>query len=563
VDDLNNAVSQSLKDLVVRFPVLNEEAGRAWSAALLKWMQPEQLPRLTSLQARHSNELSALWQGYLADPSSGGGVKDRRFSGSEWQRLPYFRLLRDLHLLRERQWMDTVGMLDLDAATGRRIRFAIRQALDAVSPANFLGTNPEAIALARQTGSASLESGLKHLAEDVARGRISMSDETAYTVGRNLAITPGAVVYENEAMQLIQYSASTSRTDERPLFIVPPFINKYYILDLQEENSFVRFCVEQGLTVFMVSWRNVAEEEEGHLSWDDYLQSGVLTPLEVVREITGVSGVNVLGFCVGGTLLSCALSVSGAAVLKRVKSLTLLASMLDFSDTGDIGIFVDEAFVRQAEQDFRSGGIMAGKKLADTFSVLRANDLIWHFVVNNYLKGQKPPAFDLLYWNADSTNVPGPLYAYYLRNMYLENRVRLPGTLTMLGKKVDLRKLDCPVFAVAAREDHIVPWRTAYRSVRLLGGSPTFVLAQSGHVAGIISPPVGNRRGYAKGGPLMDNPDAWLDGAAHVSGSWWIHWMNWLKQHAGRQRIAPRSLGSKVHPVVETAPGRYVQIRIN
>jgi polyhydroxyalkanoate synthase len=456
--------------------------------------------------------------------------------------------------------MDMFDLLRLDPAIARRIKFLLRQGLDAASPANFLGFNPEAIALAQKTHNASVQEGLRRFADDVARGRISTSDETAYEVGRNLAITPGAVVYENAAMQLIQYRASTSTTHERPLFIVPPFINKYYILDLQARNSFVRFCVEQGITVFMVSWRNPGIDAPGNFSWDDYLRSGVLAPLQVVGEICPGTGVNALGFCVGGTLLTSAMAVADEVILTGIHSLTLLATMLDFSDAGELSVFVDEAFVRQAEQDYQGGGVVPAERLADTFSLLRANDLIWNFIVNNYLKGQQPRAFDLLYWNADSTNVPGPLYAYYLRSMYLENKLRVAGALTMLDRPVNLARLQTPVYALAAREDHIVPWRTAYHSAQLLTGPKRFILAQSGHVAGIVNPPHG--RGYAKG-PMTDDPDQWLTLSEEVPGSWWLDWVNWLKPQLGKLTKAPYAIGSPRYPALEPAPGRYVRMRSN
>lgn len=562
--DLEHLTGQALKDIAARLPVLSEDVRREWADAMAAVLRPENSVTLYSMQARHAGELSAVWEQVLNKTGAGANVgAHARPTGIDWENLAYFQLLRTLHSLRARQLMEFLDTLKLEGASRKCVGFLLRQAIDAASPANFAATNPEVIALAQQTASASLQRGVAQFAQDLARGRISTSDETQFEVGRNLAVTAGAVVFENSVMQLIQYQAATDSVSARPLFIVPPFINKFYILDLQPENSLVRYCVEQGITVFMVSWRNVKGTELGQLTWDDYLRQGILTPLEVAREITGATGLNVLGFCVGGTLLTCALAVADQAALKRIKSLTLLASMLDFSDTGEISVFVNETFVRQAEQDYLSGGIMPGGKLFDTFALLRANDLIWYFVVNNYLKGQAPRAFDLLYWNADSTNVPGRLYAYYLRNMYLENTLRVPGALDMLGRPVDLRRLQVPVFAVAARDDHIVPWRTAYASAQLLRGPLTFVLAQSGHIAGIINPPRSARRSYTKGGVIKDNPDAWLDGAESVAGSWWNYWLQWLRSHSGRSKVAKKILGSARYPVVEAAPGRYVRERID
>jgi polyhydroxyalkanoate synthase len=387
---------------------------------------------------------------------------------------------------------------------------------------------------------------------------ISMTDETAFEVGRNLAITPGAVVYENDFMQLIQYRPSTAAVFERPLVMVPPCINKYYILDLQQENSFVRYAVERGHTVFMVSWRNMPPAM-GRATWDDYLEHGVLRALAVALEACGAGKLNALGFCVGGTLLGAALAVLRAKGDERVTSLTLLATMLDFSDTGELSVFVDEAYVRKREQDFADGGVLHGRELALTFASLRANDLIWHYVVNNYLKGRTPEPFDLLYWNGDSTNLPGAMYAYYVRNTYLENSLRVPGKLTMLGVPVDLGRIDTPAYVLATREDHIVPWRTAFASTHLLGGRIEFVLSASGHIAGVINPASKNRRNFWLNAKLEQDPDRWLAGGTSQPGSWWKHWGDWLAAFGGREVPARSQLGSARHREIEPAPGRYVK----
>jgi polyhydroxyalkanoate synthase len=345
---------------------------------------------------------------------------------------------------------------------------------------------------------------------------------------------------------------------ERPLLIVPPFINKYYILDLQPQNSFTRYCVERGWLTYIVSWRNVSDAL-GSLTWDDYIEKGVFEPLRIVRESTSGAPVNTLGFCVGGTLLACALAVLAARGGSSVASLTLLASMLDFSDTGDVRAYVDRHYVQHCERQFAGGGVLPGSQLAATFSSLRANDLVWHFVVNNYLLGRDPKAFDLLYWNADSANVPGALYVYYLRNMYLENSLRVAGKLKMLGVAVDLAKIRVPAYVFAAMEDHIVPWRTAYRSGQLLGGSIRFVLGASGHVAGVINPASANRRHYWTGDSPSIDPDAWLAAAQQRAGSWWSDWSTWLEQHSGPRQPVPSSPAR--YPPLETAPGRYVRER--
>jgi polyhydroxyalkanoate synthase len=396
------------------------------------------------------------------------------------------------------------------------------------------------------------------LSADAAKGMISMSDETAFEIGRNLAVTPGAVVYANDLMQLIQYRPSTATVFERPLLMVPPCINKYYILDLQPENSFVRYAVGEGHTVFMVSWRNVPPQL-GAITWDDYLERGVIRAIEATAEICGADAVNALGFCVGGTLLGSAAAVMRARGAERISSLTLLASMLDFGDTGELGTFVDEAFVSKRERDFAAGGVLPGRELALTFASLRANDLIWHYVVNSYLKGRRPEAFDLLYWNADSTNLPGAMYVYYLRNMYLENSLRLPGKLTMCGVPVDLGRLDLPAYGLATREDHIVPWKTAYAGMRLLAGRIEFVLAASGHIAGVINPVSRNRRSYWVNGASDGDPERWLAGAASQPGSWWRHWSEWLAPFGGPRVAAREALGRGDYREIEPAPGSYVK----
>ncbi len=365
--------------------------------------------------------------------------------------------------------MQAVEEADLDAATKRRMRFFMRQYLDAAAPSNYLATNPEAIKAALESGGKSIEEGMRNLVADMEKGRISMTDETAFEVGRNIATTKGAVVYENDLIQLIQYSPLTAKVHARPLVMVPPCINKFYIMDLQPENSLVRYAVEQGHTVFMVSWRNVKPPLD-KLSWDDYLEMGVITALDEARAITGADKVNALGFCIGGTLLACALAVLAKKGKKPVASLTLMTSLLEFSDVGEIRVYIDKNFVEKREKKLAKGGIVPGAELASAFSSLRANDLVWTYVVSNYLKGKQPPAFDLLYWNGDSTNLPGPMYAYYLRNTYEDNKLAQPDALEMCGVPVSLKRVDLPAFVFAAREDHIVPWKGAYESARCLGG---------------------------------------------------------------------------------------------
>ncbi len=485
---------------------------------------------------------------------------DRRFHAPEWQQLPFFDYLKQTYLINSRWQAEIVEAVQLDARAKHKLRFFTRQLVDAAAPANFPATNPEVLKLAAETNGESMLHGLENLTADLRKGRISTTDESAFEVGRNLAITPGAVVYENELIQLIQYGPATATVYARPLVMVPPCINKYYILDLRPENSFVRYTVEQGHTVYMVSWRNVTEDM-GHITWDEYLEKGVLKAIEVAREICGVGQINVLGFCVGGTLLAAALAVLSAKLRDPVSSVTYLTTMLDFSDAGDISVFVDEAYVTQREKDFARGGVLHGKELALTFSSLRPNDLIWNYVVNNYLKGRKPEAFDLLYWNADSTNLPGAMFVYYVRNTYLENNLRVPGKLTNCGVKIDLPRIKLPTFVLASREDHIVPWKSAYQTTQLVGGEVEFVLAASGHIAGVINPASQQRRHYWLHPGLPANPDDWLAAARERPGSWWSRWSGWLAGHGGASVPARTELGNTRYPVTELAPGRYVRQR--
>jgi polyhydroxyalkanoate synthase len=521
--------------------------------------------RWLAIQNDYYRKQLELWATLVRpEPSTGQrsaaepDVSDRRFRAPEWRDHPYFSYLVQSYLLNAQWLRETVAAAKVDSPTRRKLDFFTRQFIDAMSPANFPWSNPEAIKLASDTEGDSVAQGMRNLAADLARGMISMTDETAFEVGRNLAVTPGAVVFQNDFMQLIQYRPSTETVFERPLVMVPPCINKYYILDLQPDNSFVRYAVERGHTVFMVSWRNMPEAM-GEATWDDYLGQGVMKALSVAAEACGTKQANALGFCVGGTLLGSALAALRARHDQSIASLTLLASMLDFSDTGELSVFVDEPYVRDREREFARGGVLPGKQLAVTFASLRANELIWHYVVNNYLKGRTPEPFDLLYWNGDSTNLPGAMYAYYIRNMYLENNLAVPGKLAMCGVPVDLGRVDMPSYVLATREDHIVPWRTAYASARLLGGRIEFVLSASGHVAGVINPASKNRRNYWLNPDLPADADRWLAAAGSHTGSWWPHWAEWLAGFGGDRVAARRRLGGAGYQEIEPAPGSYVK----
>jgi len=524
--------------------------------------------KLAALQARYFRLHSALWQSALARETERDAMPiappdrgDRRFSSAEWQRIPWFDYLRQSYLINSHFLSDWIESLETEPRAKERLRFIARQFSDAMSPANFAATNPEALKLALETKGESLAQGIRLLIEDVHRGRISTTDESVFEVGKNLAVTQGAVIFENELIQLIQYKPLTPTVFKRPLVMFPPCINKYYILDLQPENSLVRYAVEQGHPVFMVSWRNITEEL-GHLTWDDYLEKGVLKTLEVASAICAAEKVNALGFCVGGTMLGAALAVMAAKGEDKIESATFLASMLDFSDTGDIGLFIDESSVAVREAAIGKGGIMPGRDLALVFSALRANDLVWSYVINNYLKGKSPEAFDLLYWNADSTNLPGPMYCWYVRNTYLENRLREPGKTAVLGVPVDLGKITVQAYVLATREDHIVPWRTAYRTTQLLGGEMRFVLGASGHVAGIINPASKNKRSHWIGAQLDADPEEWLAHGKEKRGSWWTDWSTWIEGFGGERVKARARLGNAKFKPIEQAPGRYVKHRV-
>ena len=537
--------------------------GKAGGAAPAPAADPQ---ALTALQKQFMDQQMSLWQAVLgkhqgqpADFAVAPEPGDRRFAAPEWRDNPLYDYLHQAYLLNTKYLKELVELAPAqDDKSKNRLRFLARQVADAMAPSNFAATNPEFIKLALETKGQSITEGINNLIRDFEKGRISMTDDSAFEVGRNLATTEGAVVFENELIQLIQYSPLTDKVAKRPLVIVPPCINKYYILDLQAENSFVRYAVEQGNTVFLVSWRNV-KAEQGHLGWNDYLELGPLTALKVVREITKVEQVNALGFCVGGTILSSALAVLAARGEDWVASLTLLTTLLDFADTGEIGLLIDEHSCAMRDATIGKGGLLTGRELSSTFSALRANDLIWNYVSGNYLKGQKPQAFDLLYWNSDSTNLAGPFAAWYMRNLYLNNSLRIPGKLEMCGAKVDLGKVKAPNYLLAAREDHIVPWQSAYQVTRLLGGESRFVLGASGHIAGVVNPASKNKRSFWVNPDAQADAEAWLTGAEEKKGSWWSDWSAWLKQYADGDCAARKKLGSASYKHIEPAPGRYVK----
>lgn len=521
-----------------------------------------------NLQQHYWSPVLEFWRGYFNDqPASGDRAaraarSDRRFKDDAWSQSPYYDLLKKSYLSNSKQLAEFVDEAPVDDRLKLQLRFYARQFIDAMSPSNFPATNPEIIRTAIRSRSTSLASGMQNLIEDLQKGRITRVDETAFELGRNLATTPGTVVFENALIQLIQYTPQTAEVEKTPLLIVPPCINKYYLLDLGAGNSFVEYAVAQGHQVFLISWRSAVAETQD-LTWDDYLNLGPLTAIDVVRDITGVDKVHALGFCVGGTIMSCAAGVLAARGEDKLTTLTLLTTMLDFADTGEIGLLIDQAGVAMREATIGMGGIMPGKELAFTFGTLRANDLIWRYVVDSYMKGASPEAFDLLYWDSDSVSLPGPMYCWYTRNTYLENRIKDPGATVQCGLPIDLSRAKAPLYILASREDHIVPWQSAYRSKALIGTTPRFVLAASGHVAGVINPPARNKRSYWTQDDLRGEPAEWLDKAEEKPGSWWPDWDGWLKRHSSGTVKAPGTAGNERYGAIEEAPGRYVKQKSN
>ncbi|MGE5649565.1 class I poly(R)-hydroxyalkanoic acid synthase [Noviherbaspirillum sp. UKPF54] len=516
---------------------------------------------IAQLQNDYMQQCSSLWQEMLSSKTP--AIPDRRFAGPEWQSNPMFAFNAATYLLNSRFLMAMADAVEATPRAKQKIRFAVQQLVDAMSPANFLATNPEAQQKLIETKGESLMKGISHMIEDLQKGHISQSDESAFEVGRNVATTEGAVVFENAFFQLIQYKPLTKTVFERPLLLVPPCINKYYILDLQPENSLVRYAVSEGHTVFLVSWRN-PDASLANATWDDYIEQGAIEAINVVRDISKQDQINALGFCVGGTILSTALALLFARGEKPVSSVTLLTTLLDFSETGVIDVFIDEAQVALREKTIGNGGLMPGRDFTSAFSSLRPNDLVWNYVKSNYLKGENPPPFDLLYWNADATNLPGPMFCWYLRNLYLENSLKVPGKLTVAGEPVDLGAIDAPVFIYGSREDHIVPWTAAYESNNLLNarkrGNNRFVLGASGHIAGVINPPAKKKRSYWTNDKPAASADAWMKGATEHPGSWWPEWSSFLGANAGEQVKAPK-YGNPKYKVIEPAPGRYVKVK--
>ncbi len=534
-----------------------------WSALLNQPVKDPQhwLQAMTDYQRSHMQ----LWTNLLTGKKQSAveaAPSDRRFSGEQWTGHPIFNYIKESYLIASRMLTQMASSADMDEKSKTRLKFFTKQYIDALSPTNFAVTNPEVLQQALETGGQSLVDGLKNLMGDMEKGRISMTDEEAFEVGKNLAITEGAVVFENDLFQLIEYKPETEKVYSRPVLIVPPCINKFYVLDLQPHNSFVKYLVEQEQRTFLISWKNL-DPGKSEISWDDYVEKGVLTAVGVTRKISGSSNVNCVSWCVGGTILATALAVTAAREDDSISSATFLTTLTDFSEPGDIGVFLDENNMSMTMKQVEEKGIFDGRNMATTFNMLRSNDLIWSYVVNNYLKGQAPAPFDILYWNSDSTNLPAAMYTYYLKNMYVENNLAKPGCLTICGEKIDLSKVKTPSYFLSTIEDHIAPWKSTFRTTEFFTGPMEFVLAASGHIAGVINPVSKDRRHFWIGGELAKGADHWLETATQQPGSWWKHWSAWIKERGGDQIEAPVSYGNEEFKEIEPAPGRYVKERIS
>ncbi|MDQ2101288.1 PHA/PHB synthase family protein [Azospirillum isscasi] len=539
----------------------------------------EMTTRMMADPAKLMKAQMTLWQDYLtlwqrttqrffgqeAQPVIAPAKDDRRFKDSAWDENTLFDFIKQSYLLSARWMQSTVNEVDgLDDHTAKKVDFYTRQFVDAMAPSNFVMTNPEVLRTTIETGGENLVKGLEHLLKDLERGkgelRISMTDYDAFQVGKNIAVTPGKVVFQTDLMQLIQYTPTTPEVNKRPLMIVPPWINKYYILDLREKNSFIKWAVDQGHTVFVLSWVN-PDEKLAQKGFEDYMFEGPLAALDAIAKITGEKDVNAIGYCLGGTLLASTLAYMAAKKDDRIKSATFFTTMLDFTEAGELSVFIDEEQLTFIENQMAEQGYLDGSKMATTFNMLRANDLIWSFVVNNYLLGKDPFPFDLLYWNSDSTRMPAAMHSFYLRNMYQKNLLAQPGAVSIGGVPIDLRTVKTPSFFLSAREDHIAPWKSTYMGANLFSGPVKFVLAASGHIAGVVNPPAAGKYCYWTNAKLPKTSDDWLKSSEQTPGSWWPEWNKWVSTFS-EGKVPARDPEKGGLPALEDAPGSYAKVRI-
>jgi len=484
---------------------------------------------------------------------------DNRFSHPAWTNNPTFDAIKQGYLLATKAVLDSIEAADADAETKARVKFFAKQYCDMLSPTNFAFLNPAVIEETLRTGGENLQRGLNNVLEDIRenRGRPALVDKKAFTVGVNIATTPGAVVYRNDLIELIEYNPTTETVYERPLVIVPPWINKYYILDLQPTNSVIKFAVDSGIRTYVVSWRN-PDASMADVTWEDYLKRGPLTATRVASAITGSHDVNMIGYCIGGTLTAELLAYLARSGETLVNSVTFFAALVDFEEAGELRAFLSPEALAFIEQKMDEEGVLDASEMADTFNLLRANDLIWNVAVNRYLMGKDAPAFDLLYWNGDATRLPRAMHRYYLRNMYVENNLSKPGALTFKGVPIDLRCVKNDVYTVATMDDHIAPWRSVYKMTQLFAGDVAFRLGHSGHIAGIINPPTSGKGNYWRAASNPPSADEWLATAQKIDGSWWPDWMRWLSERSGERIAAPKEPGNKHFKSKMPAPGKYV-----
>lgn len=539
----------------------------------------EMTARLMADPAKLMQAQMSLWQDYMslwqrttqrllgqeAAPVVAPAKEDKRFKDSAWDENALFDYIKQSYLLTARWLQSTVHEVEgMDDKTAKKVDFYTRQFVDAMAPSNFVLTNPEVLRATIESGGENLVKGLENLLGDLERGKgqlaISMTDYKKFEVGKNIAATPGQVIYQNELMQLIQYNPTTEQQHKRPLLIVPPWINKFYILDLRPANSLVKWLCDQGHTVFIVSWVN-PDEALAARTWEDYMTLGPLAAIDAIEQATGENEINMVGYCIGGTLTASTLAYMAEKGDERVKSVLYLVTLTDFTEPGELSVFIDEEQLAALEEKMNSQGYLNGQSMATTFNMLRANDLIWSFVVNNYLLGKDPFPFDLLYWNSDATRMPAAMHSFYLRNMYQRNLLVQPCALQLKGVEIDLRKIKTPTFMLSTREDHITPWKSTYAATQLYGGPVKFVLAASGHIAGVVNPPSANKYSHFLNAKLPKDPEQWLAGAKQVEGSWWPEYAKWVQKYAGPKVPARQPGDGKLTPI-EPAPGSYVKVRV-
>ncbi|MBI4967438.1 MAG: class I poly(R)-hydroxyalkanoic acid synthase [Rhodospirillales bacterium] len=529
--------------------------------------------KLVEAQVSLWSDYMKLWQntarrmlGEQSEPVVSPEPSDNRFKDEAWQTNEVFDFVKQSYLLTARTVQSVVGQVEgLDEKTAKKVDFYTRQFVDAMAPSNFVMTNPQVLRATVESGGENLLKGLNNLLGDLERGKgklaIKMTDLDAFKVGENIAVTPGKVVYQNDLIQLLQYAPTTETVLERPVLIIPPWINKYYILDLRPKNSLIKWLTEQGHTVFVISWVNPDEKLAGK-TFSDYMFEGPLAALNAIKIATGQDKVNVAGYCLGGTLLATTLAYMAAKKDDRIASATFFATMVDFAEAGELEVFIDEEQLLSLEEKMNKRGYLEGSEMATTFNMLRANDLIWSFVINNYLLGKEPFPFDLLYWNSDSTRMPAAMHSFYLRNMYQLNNLKDPGGIEVGGVPIDLGTIKTPIYILATREDHIAPWKSAYAATQLYAGPVRFVLSGSGHIAGVVNPPPGKYPHWVGSGKsLPESADAWLASATQKEGSWWPDWQAWIEK-IDNKRVKARQPGAGKLKAIEDTPGSYVKVRI-